>query len=162
MEMEINIVALQELYESLIYFGFISINETFNQLTRLKHYLTSIVPLGYYYHFSELWTNLYGSTENLPLDNTLPVSPNHLGHSFPNTFMMNVCLYNIILNRKTHHIPWKEMALDLLDAIMCKLTAIYEFFMAAIRNPPKFSSSGIRRFRRFCIYAIRQPHHCLV
>ena len=52
-EMVMKILALKEIYKSLIYFGFISINETFNQLTRLKHYLTSIVPLGYNYHFSE-------------------------------------------------------------------------------------------------------------
>ena len=85
---------------------------------------------------------LNSSTENLPLDNTLPVSPNHAGHSFPNTFMMYVCLYNIILNRKTQNVPWKAMALDILDAIMRQLTDIYEFFMEAIRNPPKFALSG--------------------
>ena len=99
------IFALQEFYEPLIYFGFISINATFNQLTRIKNYLIYIVPLGYYYNFSEKWTTLYDSTENLPLNNTSPVSPNHARHRFPNTFMMYVCVYNQILNRNTHHIP---------------------------------------------------------
>ena len=61
-EMVMNIIALQELYKSLIYFGFISINVTFNQLTRLKHYLTYIGALVYYYHFSDQWIALYEST----------------------------------------------------------------------------------------------------
>ena len=39
-EMIMKILALQEFYESLIYFGFISINATFKQLTRLDHYFT--------------------------------------------------------------------------------------------------------------------------
>ena len=155
-------LALQEFYESLIYFGFVSINATCNQLTRLKQYSTSIGAFGYYRHFSERWTTFYNSTENLPLDNNLPVSPNPSGHIFPNTLMMYFCVYNQIMKRKIHNVPWKAMALGLLDTIMHQLTAIYEFFIAAIRNPPKFSSSGIRRFRIFCIYAIRQPHHCLV
>ena len=88
------ILALQEFYKSLIYFGFISINATFNQLSRIKHYFTYIGPIVYYYYFSEQWTNFYYSTENLPLDNTLLVSPNHAGRSFPNTLMMDVCVYN--------------------------------------------------------------------
>ena len=46
-DMVMKILALQEFYESLIYFGLIIINTTFNQLTRLKHYLKSIGPLGY-------------------------------------------------------------------------------------------------------------------
>ena len=46
-EMVMKILALQDFYELLIYFVFISINVTFNQLTRLKHYLPSIGPLGY-------------------------------------------------------------------------------------------------------------------
>ena len=92
--MVMNILALQEFYKSLIYFGFICINATFNQLTRLKNYLTYIGPIEYYHHFSVRWTTFYDSTENMPLDNTLPVSPNHSGHSFPYTFMMDGCVYN--------------------------------------------------------------------
>ena len=91
---------------------------TFKQITRLKHYLKYIRPLEYYYHFSEIWTTFYDSTDNLLLDNTLTVSPNHAGHIFHNTFIMYVCVYNQILNRNTHHVPWKDMSLDLLDAIM--------------------------------------------
>ena len=53
------------------------------------------------------------------------------------------------------------MALDLLDDIMRQLTAIYDFFMAAIQKSPKLCLSVIIRSRNFCIYAIRQPHHCL-
>ena len=75
--------------------------------------------------------------------------------------MMDVYVYNQILTRNTHNIPWREMDLFLLDAIMCQLTSIYVFVMAAIWKPPRFCLSGIRRFRRFCIYAIRQPYHCL-
>ena len=75
--------------------------------------------------------------------------------------MMDICVYNKILKRKTHHVPSKEMALTLLGVIMCQLTDINDFFMAAIRKPPKLCLSGIRQSRRFFIYAIRQPHHCL-
>ena len=78
----------------------------------------------------------------MTLDNTLPVSPKHTGHSFPKTFIMDGCVYNQILNRKIHHVPWKAMDLDLLDAIMHQLTAIYEFYgshskatqMVSVRN----------------------------
>ena len=87
-EAVMKILALQEFYKSLIYFGFISINVTLNQINILKHYFTYILPLGYYHHFSELWITLYKSTDNMPLDKSLPISPNHSGHSFPNTFMM--------------------------------------------------------------------------
>ena len=65
------------------------------------------------------------------------------------------------MNWKTHHVPWKAVVLDLLDTIMHQLTAIYEFFMAAIRKRPKLCMSGIRQLRRFYIYAIRQSHQCL-
>ena len=99
------IIALQKFYESLIYFGFTGTNSTFNQLTRLKHYLEYIGPLGYSYNFSERYTTFYDSTENLPLDNTLPVSPNHAGNSFPNTLMIDRCVYNYILNKKIQHVP---------------------------------------------------------
>ena len=136
------ILALQEFYGSFTYFGFISIDDTFNQLTRIINYLKSICSLGYYYHFSERWKTFYDSTENLPPDNPLSISPNYAGHSFLNTFMMVVCVYNQILNRKIHHVPWKAMDLDLLDAIMHQLTAIYEFYgshskatqMVSVRN----------------------------
>ena len=50
---------------------------------------------------------------------------------------MNVCVYNQILKRKTHHVLWKSKDMDLLDEIMRQLTAIYDFLMAAIRRPPK-------------------------
>ena len=53
------------------------------------------------------------------------------------------------------------MVLVLMDEIMRQFTAIYDFFMAAIRNPPELCLSGIRRFGRFCIYDIRQPCHYL-
>ena len=95
-EMVTNIISLQDFYKSLIYFGLLSINNTFNQLTGIKHYLKYIATLGYYYHFSERWTNLYDTTENLPLDNTLMVSPNHAGHSFHNTFIMDVLLISYV------------------------------------------------------------------
>ena len=97
----------------------------------------------------------------MPLDNTLPVSPKHAGHSLPNKFIMDICVYNQTLNSNTHHVTWKAMALALLDAIMRKIAVIYDFFMAAIRILPKLCMSGIRRSRIFCIYAIRQPHHCV-
>ena len=71
--MVVNILALQEFYESLIYFGFVSINTTSNQLIRLKHFLTYIGPLGCYYHFSEQWITFYESNDNLPMDKNLPV-----------------------------------------------------------------------------------------
>ena len=90
------IIALQKFYEPLIYFGLISINSNFNKLTIFKHYLTSIGPLGYYYHFSEQWTTFYDPTDNLPLDSTLMVSPNHAGHSFHNTFIMDVLLMSYV------------------------------------------------------------------
>ena len=148
-EMVMNIIALQKLYESLIYFGFISNKATFDQLTRLKYYLTFIVPLGYYQHFSEWWTTFYDSTENLTLDNTFLVSHNHTGHNFSNTFMIDVCVYNKILNNNTHHVPWKAIALYILDAIMRQITSIYDFFMAAIRKPPELCLSVIRLSGRF-------------
>ena len=122
---------------------------TFNQFTRLKHYLTSICTIGYYYHSSEQRKTLYDSADNMRLDNTLPVPPKHAGHNFPNTFMMDVCIYNQILNRKTHHVSWKAMALALLDAIMRQLTYINAFVMEAIWNPTELCLSGIRRSRRF-------------
>ena len=75
--------------------------------------------------------------------------------------MMDICVYNKILKRKTHHVPSKEMALTLLGVIMCQLTDINDFFMEAILKPPKLCISGIRRSRRFFIHAIIQPHHCL-
>ena len=75
--------------------------------------------------------------------------------------MMDVCVYNQILVRNTHHIPWKAMDLSFLDEIMRQPTVIYAFAVAAIWKPPKLCLSGIRRFGRFFIYAIRQPHHCL-
>ena len=159
--MVMKILSLKELYESLIHFGLISINANLNQITRLKQYLKSICPLGNYYHFSERWKNLYGTTENLPLDNSLPVSPNHAGHNSPKTFMMNVCIYNQLLKRKTQHVPCKAMSLALLDAILRQITAMYAFVVAYIWKPPGLCLSGIRRFRRFCIYAIRKPRHFL-
>ena len=75
--------------------------------------------------------------------------------------MMDVFVYSQILNRKTHYVPWKVMVSALLDTIMLQFTAIYYFVVAAIRNPPELCLSGIRRFGRFCIYDIRQPHHYL-
>ena len=93
-------------------------NETFTQINRLKYYLKYIGPFGYYYHFGEKLTTFYDSTETLPLDNPLPVSPNHVGHNSPNTFIMYVCLYNKILIRKTYHFPWKAMAVALLGEII--------------------------------------------
>ena len=123
--------------------------------------MTYIVPLEYHYRFSEKWKTFYDKTENLPLDKTLLVSPNPAGHILPNTFMMNVYVYNQLLNRKTHQFTWKVMNLALLDAIMRQLTAIYTFFVAAIQKPPKLCLSEIKGFRRFCIYTIRQPCHCL-
>ena len=93
-DMVMKILTLQDFYESLIYLGFISINENYNQRTRLKNYLKYIHPLGYYYLFSERWKIFYDTLENMPLDNTLPVLPNHAGHSSSKTFMMYVCVYN--------------------------------------------------------------------
>ena len=136
-EMVTNIISLQDFYKSLIYFGLLSINNTFNQLTGIKHYLKYIATLGYYYHFSERWTNLYDSTDNLPLDNTLPTSPNHAGHSFYNMFMKDLCVYNEILNRKTHPVPWKAKDLALLDVTDRQQTSIYTFVISAIWKPPK-------------------------
>ena len=156
-----NIIALQEFHKSLIYFGFIIINATLKKITRIKNYLTSILPFVYYYHFSERWTTFYDSTDNLPLDNALPVSPNHAGHRFPSTFIMDVCVYNQILNRKTNHVPFKSMDLSLLDAIMHQPTSIYAFVALDIQNPPELCPLGMIQSRRFFIYAIRQPHHCL-
>ena len=160
-EMVMKILALQEFYESLLYFGFIIFNATFNQLTRLKQYLAYIDPLGYYYCFSEKCTNFYDTTDNLLLDNILPVSPYHAGQIFPDMFMMYVCVYNHLLSIITQNVPWKATALDLLDAIMRQLVYIYVFVMAATWKALKLCPPGIIQFRRFCIYAIRQPHKCL-
>ena len=74
--------------------------------------------------------------------------------------MMDGCVYNQLFNRKTHHVPWKEMDLALLNAIMHRLTAIYAFVVAAIQKPPELCLSGIRRSGIFCIYSIRQLCNC--
>ena len=71
------------------------------------------------------------------------------------------CVYNKISNRNTHQVPCKAMALDIQDSTMRQLTAIYEFFLAAIRKPLKLCLSRIILSKRFFIYAIRHPHHFL-
>ena len=76
--------------------------------------------------------------------------------------MMDGCVYNQMLNSKTHHVPWKEIYLALMNFSMRQLTAIYSFVVAVIQKPPEWCLSGIRQFGRFCIYSIRKPHHCLV
>ena len=80
----------------------------------------------------------------------MEVAPNHPGNCFAHTYMMNVCTYNQLTGHRTPHVPWNSMRLALLDSIMRRFKAIYQFALATIKKPPD-------RLKQ----VITNPSHCL-